>query len=180
MQKMHCFPARHPGTTIPQTWLFSPTGTSPSHSEPLYPAQGDTEEKKGGGRQATISAHPDMISTTWEIGRLEFLLRPAHVSTCNLPGACCREASFSTAGHLTWSRVLVLLGFVPPRTPPHKLYVHPPEFTCSLNSRVHRAKYYMHSRVHHVCHSMNSCHPLHHHYVNTYGQHGEMTKIQTL
>ena len=36
------------------------------------PGPGDTEEKKGGGRQATISAHPDMISTTWEIGRLEF------------------------------------------------------------------------------------------------------------
>ena len=52
------------------------------------PGPGDTEEKKGGGRQVTISAHPGKISTTWEIGRLGFSLRPAHVSTCKLPGAC--------------------------------------------------------------------------------------------
>ena len=131
MQKNALFPRKAPRNNhTPDLAVFS------NRDQPIpfltsLPGPGDTEEKKGGGRQATISTQPDMISTTWEIGRLESSLRPAHVSTCNLPGACCREASFSTAGHLTWFRVLVLLGFVPPRTPPHKLYVHPPEFTCS-------------------------------------------------
>ena len=53
------------------------------------PGPGDTEEKRGVGRRVTISAHPSMISTTWEFDRLGFPSRPAHVSTCNLPGACC-------------------------------------------------------------------------------------------
>ena len=65
------------------------------------PGPSDTEEMRGRGRRVTISAHPGMISTTCEIDRLGFPSRPAHVLTCNLPSACCREASFSTAGHQT-------------------------------------------------------------------------------
>ena len=40
--------------------------------------------------------------------------RPSHVSSCNFKGACCGEASFSTAGRLT--PVHVLSNFVHPGT----------------------------------------------------------------
>ena len=147
-KKCICSPRRHPGTTIPQTWLFSPEVTNPSHSELLCPAQVTRKRRKEGEGESPYQ-HPGMISTTWEIDRLGFPSRPAHVSTCNLPGACCREASFSTAGHPTWPRVLILLGFVPPRTPPHELQVHRYELYVSLNSLVHCATQ-MNSRVHHA------------------------------
>ena len=63
-----------------------------------------------------MTAHPGTISTSRKIFGPWFCSMLAHTSPCKLPGACCGEASFCTAGHPTPIRVLILNAFVPLRT----------------------------------------------------------------
>ena len=83
MQKVHCFPTRHPGTTIPQTWLFSPSVTNQSHSELLYPAQVTRKRREEGECESPYQHTPARFpppgkSTGW--GFLHVLPKSRHAT----------------------------------------------------------------------------------------------------
>ena len=61
----------------------------PNRFRITLPGPGNTGELSGHEGEATETAHPGTISTSWEIFRPWFVKRPAHVSSCNFKGACC-------------------------------------------------------------------------------------------
>ena len=105
---------RHIHTLDPSVFSSS---DQPNMFRITLPGPGDTGKLSEHEGRATETAHPGTISTSWDICRPWFCKKPAHASICSLPGACCGEASFSTAGRPTPSRILVLCAFVPPSTP---------------------------------------------------------------
>ena len=102
------------------------------------PGPGDTGVLKRHEGRVTVTAHPGTISNSWEILRPGPCERPAHVSTCNFPGACCKGASFFSARCPTLHRVLVLKAFVSSRSSAacelqFLCSTAPREFTCTPN-----------------------------------------------
>ena len=130
------FPWRAPrNNQTPDPNVFS-LSVQPSMFLIILPGRGSGEQSGHGG-QATSTAHPGTNSTSRKIFGPSFCKMLAHTSPCKLPGACCGEASFSTARYRTPVRVLVLNTFVHPRTPAAcKLHEFlcpsaPHEFTCT-------------------------------------------------
>ena len=128
LQRMHCSPPRHRGTTKPQDLAVFSIGDQPIPFRTSLPSPSDTEEKKGGGRQATISAHPDMIfnhlgkSAGWN----SYCVLPTSLRATFLAPAAEKQAS-PQQDTRPGPEYSYSLGFVPPRTPPHELCVHPYE-----------------------------------------------------
>ena len=71
----------------PDPKVFS-SSVQPNTFRITLPGPGDTGELSGHEGRATATAHPGMISTSWENFRPCFCKKPAHVSSCIFKGVC--------------------------------------------------------------------------------------------
>ena len=180
---MHCSPERHTGTTILQTWLFSPEVTNPFHSERLCLVQVTRKRREEGEGESPHQHTPARFpppgkSAGWgshcvlpTSRHATFLLTPAAEKQASLqqdtrPGT---EYSYSSALFLSQLHRM------------NYMYTHPNSHVL-LNYHMHCGDQ-MNSRVQHVYPNMNSCvhhashahHARNQHLVYGRGQHGKMT-----